>query len=71
MPVNIVETETNKIDEATNALQFSTYFVIETVLFRIKSFISSHSSSDINLAAFLLSSHSQLLIFQTKPFSHF
>ena len=39
MPVKIIETDTNKIVEATNGLQFSIYFVTETVLFCIVLFI--------------------------------
>ena len=42
IPVNIIESETNKIDKATNGLQFSTCFVIKIVLFCLISTISSY-----------------------------
>ena len=65
------ETKTNKIDEATNGLQFSIFLIIETVLLCIMSLVStSHSCpSTINLAPFL-NLHLQLTTFQKDPFSH-
>ena len=57
IPVNIIETKTNEIDEATNGLQFSTNSFITIVLFRIivvvSPIISSHSSV-VNFAAFFV-----------------
>ena len=70
IPLNIIETETNKIDEATNGLQFSIFFIEVIVLFcRISSVSVSHCSSTINAAAFL-NSHLQLTTFQKDPLSH-
>ena len=55
VPVNIIETKTNEIDEATNGLQFSTNSFITIVLFCVivvvSPIISSHSSA-VNFAAF-------------------
>ena len=51
-------TDKNKTDEATNGLQFSTNSFIKIVLFGavvvMMSFISPHSSSVVNFAAFFL-----------------
>ena len=71
IPLIITETETDKIDEATNGLQFSNFFFIKVIVLfcRILSVSMSHSSSTINAAAFL-NSHLQLTTFQKEPFSH-
>ena len=51
--ITVVITETNRIYEATNGLQFFIFFINVTVLFcRISLVSTSHCSSTINAAAF-------------------